>query len=66
MRAAWLKRHEAAYFSNDMLYHTMIGLLGIETNCYRAAEDLSAEEYGYDRASVLTFWGETHIAEDAT
>ena len=26
----------------------------------------AAEEYGYDRASVLTFWGETHIAEDAT
>lgn len=59
----WLKKRKAEYFSNDMLYSTMVGLMGIETNCYDAREDLSSEQFSFTKNNVTTMWKKLHVGE---
>jgi len=59
-----LKLNQHRYFTNDMLYDTIIGLSGIKTNHYGAKYDLSSSSYEYDKNTILTEYGTIKISED--
>lgn len=63
VRASILKENKNRFYSNDMLYNTIVGLLGVETDHYEAAEDLSSSRYNYEKDQILTFCGTMHITE---
>ncbi len=58
-----LLNHTETLFSNDMLYDTMIGLFGIETDRYNSKYDLTAENYSLQPNDALTLHGKKHYAD---
>lgn len=53
-----LEKNKNRFFSNDMIYNTMIGLFSAnKCNCYDDKEDMSSKKYAYDVNNVLTFKG---------
>lgn len=40
-----LKEHKSYYYSNDMMFNTILGIAGIKTNKYKAEEDFISDEY---------------------
>ena len=63
-QAALLKERKDFYFSNDMMYNTLIGIMRAYNNRYDASEDLSFRNYKYGLNSVLAFLGKRHVNED--
>lgn len=59
-----LRKRENAYFSNDMLYDTIAGLLGATSNHSDSHQDLTSEDYAYHRDNVMTFLGKRFVRED--
>ena len=53
-----MKKRKNEYYSNDMVYNTLVGLLNIDTNRYDAREDITSKAYGYGKDTVKTFLGE--------
>jgi heptose-I-phosphate ethanolaminephosphotransferase len=62
-RAEVLARNKNRFYSNDMVYNTMVGLLNVHTDHYDGREDISSEEYAYDKDTVLTFLGQEHASD---
>lgn len=58
-----MKKRKNEYYSNDMVYNTLVGLLNIDTNRYDAREDITSKAYGYGKDTVKTFLGEA-LAKD--
>lgn len=58
-----MKKRKNEYYSNDMVYNTLIGLLNIDTDRYDAREDITSKAYGYGKDTVKTFLGEA-LAKD--
>ncbi len=56
--------HKEAYFTNDMIYNTVCGLMGLPSNHYQATEDLTANAYAFTKDSVTAFNGQVRIADD--
>ena len=63
-RAAQLQLHRTQYFSNDMMYDTLSGLMGATSNHSDSRQDLSSVAYAYDRTNVKTFLGKRMASED--
>lgn len=40
------------YYSNDMMFNTILGIAGIETNKYNPNEDLSSLSYSFNRNNI--------------
>lgn len=60
-----LKTHENSYFTNDLMYEVICGLLGGETtNSYQSVYDISSPDYGITKDNALTLYGKRHISED--
>lgn len=59
-----LYAHKDAYFTNDMIYNTVCGIMGLPSNHYRAEEDLSSERYAFSRENVTAFNQQVRIADD--
>ncbi len=58
-----MRKRKNEYYSNDMVYNTLIGLLNIDTDRYDAREDITSKAYGYGKDTVKTFLGEA-LAKD--
>lgn len=58
-----MKKRKNEYYSNDMVYNTLVGLLNIDTDRYDAREDITSKAYGYGKDTVKTFLGEA-LAKD--
>lgn len=58
-----MKKRKNEYYSNDMVYNTLVGLLNIDTDRYDAREDITSTAYGYGKDTVKTFLGEA-LAKD--
>jgi len=56
--------HQHAYFTNDMLYNTLCGLLDMPSNHYRSVEDLTSKEYNFTRDTLFAFNRQVPIADD--
>ncbi len=52
-----LSLHQGALFSNDLLYDTLVGVLGITTERYNEKYDLSSAEYSLAPDEALTLHG---------
>ena len=58
-----LIKNKGKLFSNDLLYDTLIGIFGIETDHYNPTYDLSSDKYNLDDKDALVLHGKRHYAE---
>jgi len=65
-RAAMLESRRDAYFTNDMMYDTVCGLLGAPNNRYDPRQDFSSPAYGFTRETLTTMFGNHALTEDTT
>ena len=65
-RAATLAGRREAYFTNDMMYDTVCGLLGAPNNRYDPRQDFSSPAYGFTRETLTTMFGNHALTEDHT
>ena len=65
-RAATLAGRREAYFTNDMMYDTVCGLLGAPSNRYDPRQDFSSPAYGFTRETLTTMFGNHALTEDTT
>lgn len=63
-RAEQLQAHLNRYFSNDMMYDTISGLIGAMSNHSDERQDLTSPAYAYDRDNVKSFLGTRMVSED--
>ena len=62
--AANLYGHRDAYFTNDMIFNTVCGLMGIPSNHYDYREDLASSQYMFTKDSLFAFNRQLSIADD--
>lgn len=62
--ASTLKAHRDMYFTNDLVYDLMCGILDIESNHYDETQSLASPAYRYIRDSLLTYDGRIKIKDD--
>ncbi len=63
-RFSALSRHQGRYFTNDMLYDTVCGLLNAPSARYDAGQDFSSDSYGFTRQALTTMLGQHSLSED--
>lgn len=63
-RSATLRFHRGRYFTNDMLYNTICGLLNAPSDRYDAREDLTSPDYAYTKENLTTMLGEQNLTDD--
>ena len=62
---ATLKNHRDAYFTNDMLYDTLCGIVGAtDNNRYEKTQDFSSAAYGFTRENLTTMLGARSLVDD--
>lgn len=61
-----LKAHQDEYFTNDMIYNTVSGILNAKSNHYDAREDFSSPNYGFSRNTLWTFNHTVPLINDPT
>ena len=59
-----LKANKDKYFTNDLMYEFVCGLLDVESNHFEIENSLAHKEYKYTRDTLLTNNGQTRINED--
>ena len=63
-RAETLAARRADYFTNDMMYDTVCGLLGAPSNRYDPRQDFTSPSYGFTRETLTTMFGNHLLTED--
>ena len=63
-RANVLYRNRDRYFTNDMLYDTICGMMNAPSNRYEVRQDFSSENYGFKRENLTTMLGQHSLMED--
>ena len=63
-RTEMLAAHRETYFTNDMMYDTVCGLLGAPSNRYDPRQDFSSPAYGFTRETLTTMLGTHSLTED--
>ncbi len=63
-RAERLMENRGRYFTNDMLYDTVSGLLNAPSNKYDARQDFSSASYAFDRSTLTTMLGRYRLTDD--
>ena len=59
-----LRSHQSRYFTNDMLYDTICGLLNAPSSRYNPEQDLASSTYGFRRETLTTMLGQHRLTED--
>lgn len=62
--AATLKAHQDSYFTNDLLYETIAGILNITSNHYDETNSLASPKYKFTRDMLRTNLGKTKLTDD--
>ena len=65
-RAAVLRSRRKEYFTNDMMYDTVSGLLNAPSNRYDPRQDFSSYAYDFQRDTLTTMLGQRSLLEDKT
>lgn len=65
-RTDLLKKRAADYFTNDMVYNTLCGILNAPSNHYDDKEDFSSPAYSFTRNTLWTFKHTVPISDDPT
>ena len=63
-RTRAIRYHRSRYFTNDMLYDTISGLLNAPSSRYMEAQDLTSPNYAYTRANLTTMLGQQTLTDD--
>ena len=63
-RAEALRQNSECYFTNDLVYELMCGLLDVESNHYDESASLASASYRFSREDLFTYEGKRCIAED--
>lgn len=62
-----LRKHSSDFFTNDLIYDVLCGLLGGESDSfYQSRLDISSLDYAINKDNALTLHGKRHISEDPT
>ena len=64
-RSDVLYRNRDRYFTNDMLYDTICGIMNAPSNRYEVRQDFSSKDYGFNRENLTTMLGQHSLTEDA-
>jgi heptose-I-phosphate ethanolaminephosphotransferase len=59
-----LKQHENVYFTNDLMFDTVSGLIGGQSNYYSSRYDLSSPDYSLPLEEARTLHGRRAVSED--
>lgn len=59
-----LYQHKDNFFTNDMMYNTICGMLKARSQFYDAKEDLSSSDFAYQLQDLLTFGTKARVADD--
>jgi len=59
-----LLKQETAFFTNDMIYNTVCGILSAESNYYNSTEDISNSSYNMQFNDLYTFGGKVKVNQD--
>ena len=59
-----LKCHENAYFTNDLIYDLVCGILQIKSTHYNAKFDISSPLYDFNKSKLRTNLGKISLEED--
>lgn len=62
--AAALRSHADSYFTNDLIYEMVAGILNIKSNHYDETNSLASPRYKYTRETLTTLLGQNSLAED--
>ena len=63
-RTRALREHREEYFTNDMLYDTISGLLNAPSNRYNPEQDFASFSYSFNRQNLTTMLGQHKLTED--
>ena len=61
---AALQSHAESYFTNDLIYEMVAGILNIKSNHYDETNSLASPRYKYTREMLTTRLGQNSLAED--
>lgn len=59
-----LRQHTGSYFTNDLVYELMCGIMDVDSNHYDKRQSLASAQYKYTRADLLTYDGRIRIQDD--
>ena len=63
-KSRMLKYRQGRYFTNDMMYDTIAGILFAKSSRYDSGQDLSSPDYKFTRDTLVTMMGEHPLTED--
>ena len=59
-----LAKHEHQFFTNDLLYDTLVGLMHAPSQRYDTTRDFSNAQYRFNLHNLTTLLGEQPLAND--
>lgn len=59
-----LRNRQGRYFTNDMIYDTLAGILLAPSSRYEERQDFSSPNYGFTKDTLTTMMGEHKLTED--
>ena len=62
--ASYYRTLEETYFSNDLIYEAVCGLLQIKSNYYDESNGLFSTKYKFTKDTLRTNLGKTKLSED--
>ena len=62
--AAALRSHANSYFTNDLIYEMVAGILNITSNHYDETNSIASHKYKYTRETLKTRLGQVSLADD--
>lgn len=65
-RAEALDKNRERYFTNDLLYELICGVLDVKSSAFDETNSLASLSYKWQRSELLTYEGRRHIADDDT
>ncbi len=62
--ASVLRKNQQQYFTNDLIYEMICGLLNIKSNRYDETQSLASDKYKYTRKTLRTDLGRKRLTEN--
>lgn len=62
--AAALRDHQDSYFTNDLIYEMVCGMLNIQSNHYHPENSIASPSYRFTRNTLTTELGKKKLTED--
>ena len=59
-----LTLHKDEYFTNDLIFDTICGILNAPSNHYDESQDFSSDKYKFNRDNLTTMLGQRKISDD--